>query len=64
MQQWIENQYKKYMEADCKIKEVWAAAFIAETGLKPSECQLVKKIDGLTTTYWFEPKKQSLKDFE
>lgn len=34
-----------------------AAAFILETGLPPSECELVQKTEGLVTRFWFQQRR-------
>ena len=38
------------------FKEVYVTAWMAETGLLPSECQLVCKIDGSKFKIWIERK--------
>lgn len=60
----VDEMVQAIIAADNSIKETFAKAFISETGLSPSECQLVCKDErNGTKVYWFEPKQHKLSDF-
>lgn len=62
----IRETLNKYMreaqEGRLQMLEQLAAAFIVETGLRPSECELVEQTDGMKISWFFRKRESVIKD--